>query len=120
MIVKSGSCFKARQGVKTMSITVTENARARITAVCGGSPFRIAVDGGACQGFQYVMDVAETVGDEDETFDFDGVKVVVDRTSLPYLFGSNVDYVSSLVGERFEISNPNASSTCGCGVSFSV
>lgn len=101
-------------------ITVTDSAKSRIEAVCGSSPFRIAVDGGACQGFQYVMDVAEGVAEDDEAFDFDGVTVVVDRTSLPFLLGSKVDYVSSLVGERFEISNPNASSTCGCGVSFSV
>lgn len=103
-----------------MSITVTDSAKDRIRAVCGASPFRIGVDGGACQGFQYVLDVAEGQTAEDEVFDFDGVKVVVDRTSLPFLLGAEVDYVTSLVGERFEISNPNASSTCGCGVSFSV
>ncbi|MBY3433814.1 iron-sulfur cluster assembly accessory protein [Rhizobium laguerreae] len=103
-----------------MSITVTDSAKSRIAAICAGAPFRIGVDGGACQGFQYVLDVAAEVGAEDEVFEFDGVAVVVDRMSLPFLLGSSVDYVSSLVGERFEISNPNATSTCGCGTSFSV
>ncbi|MCV9964659.1 iron-sulfur cluster assembly accessory protein [Pararhizobium sp. BT-229] len=103
-----------------MSITVTDNAKSRIAAICNGAPFRIGVDGGKCQGFQYILDVAVEVGAEDEVFDFDGVSVVVDRVSLPYLLGSQLDYISSLVGERFEVSNPNATSTCGCGTSFSV
>jgi iron-sulfur cluster assembly accessory protein len=103
-----------------MSISVTDNAKSRIAAICKGAAFRIGVDGGACQGFQYILDVAADVGADDEVFEFDGVKVVVDQVSLPFLLGSSVDYVSSLVGERFEISNPNATSTCGCGTSFSV
>ena len=103
-----------------MSITVTDKAKSRIAAICEGRPFRIGVDGGKCQGFQYIMDVATDVGGEDEVFDFEGVSVVVDRVSLGFLLGSKLDYVSELVGERFEISNPNATSTCGCGTSFSV
>lgn len=103
-----------------MSITVTDKAKSRITAICEGKPFRIAVDGGKCQGFQYIMDVAAEVSGEDEVFEFDGVSVVIDRFSLPFLLGSKLDYVSELVGERFEVSNPNATSTCGCGTSFSV
>lgn len=102
-----------------MSIKLTENARSRIGDICGVKPFRIGVEGGACQGFQYVFDVSE-VSDGDEVFDFQGVTVIIDRVSLPFLMGSELDYVSSLVGERFEFSNPNASSTCGCGTSFSV
>jgi iron-sulfur cluster assembly accessory protein len=103
-----------------MSITVTDKAKSRISIICEGKPFRVSVDGGKCQGFQYIMDVADDVGVEDEVFDFDGVLVVIDNVSLPYLLGSKLDYVSELVGERFEISNPNATSACGCGTSFSV
>ncbi|MCS4088987.1 iron-sulfur cluster assembly accessory protein [Rhizobium sp. BK176] len=103
-----------------MSITVTENAKSRIAAICKGAPFRVSVDGGACQGFQYVFDIAAEAGADDEVVEFEGGSVVVDQMSLPFLLGSTVDYISSLVGERFEISNPNATSTCGCGTSFSV
>lgn len=103
-----------------MGINFTETAKARIAEVCGASPFRIAVEGGACQGFQYVFDVAEGIGPDDEVFDLGGATTVVDRTSLSFLLGSTVDYVSSLAGERFDVSNPNAVSSCGCGVSFSI
>lgn len=103
-----------------MAIAITEDARSRIATICGGASFRIGIEGGACQGFQYVLDIATTVREDDEIFDFDGVSVVIDKVSLPFLLGSTVDYVSSLVGERFEVSNPNAASTCGCGTSFSV
>ncbi len=102
------------------SVSITENARRRIAEICGDKPFRIGVDGGACQGFQYVFDITSELGEDDEVLDFDGIRIVVDRISIPYLLGSELDYVSSLVGERFEVSNPNATSTCGCGTSFSV
>nr|WP_250807203.1 iron-sulfur cluster assembly accessory protein [Neorhizobium tomejilense] len=103
-----------------MSITFTEDAKARIAKICGTSPFRIAVDGGACQGFQYVFDIVDAKAPDDEEFDLGEASVVVDQASLPFLLGSTVDYVSTLAGERFEVSNPNAVSTCGCGTSFSV
>ncbi len=103
-----------------MSIQVTESAKGRIRDVCGKEAFRIRVEGGACNGFQYLMDVEGDPMEGDERFQFDDVCVVVDMASLPFLLGSKLDYISSVVGERFEISNPNAASTCGCGTSFSV
>jgi iron-sulfur cluster insertion protein len=103
-----------------MSITVTENARRRIGEISADKPFRIKVDGGACQGFQYVLGGEEPVSDEDDTLVYGAVSVMVDRSSLPFLLGCSVDYVSTLTEEKFVISNPNAVSTCGCGTSFSV
>lgn len=103
-----------------MTISISDSAKSRISTICAGAHFRIGVGGGSCQGFKYVFEVEAQVGAEDEVFDFDGVSLVVDKVSLRFLLGSRLDYVSSLVEERFEIFNPNATSTCGCGTSFSV
>ena len=81
---------------------------------------RIAISGGGCSGFQYGFDLDDAVNDDDKIFEKDGVKVVVDVMSLGLLAGSEVDYVADLMGAAFRISNPNAASACGCGVSFSI
>lgn len=81
---------------------------------------RIAISGGGCSGFQYGFDLDDAVNDDDKIFEKDGVKVVVDVMSLGLIAGSEVDYVDDLMGAAFRISNPNAASSCGCGVSFSI
>ena len=78
---------------------------------------RIYVQGGGCSGFQYGM-VLDEPADGDQTFEIDGVKVIVDPMSLRYLEGAEVDYKEDLMGGGFAIKNPNATSTCGCGHSF--
>jgi len=78
---------------------------------------RLTVSGGGCSGFKYDMSFDELVGDDDVLFD---ECVVTDTTSLTLLSGSTIDYVTSLMGENFKITNPNAASGCGCGESFSV
>jgi iron-sulfur cluster assembly accessory protein len=78
---------------------------------------RIYVQGGGCSGFQYGM-VLDEAAEGDETFEVDGVKVIVDPMSLRYLEGAQVDYKEDLMGGGFAIKNPNATSTCGCGHSF--
>jgi len=78
---------------------------------------RLTVSGGGCSGFKYDMSFDELVGDDDVLFDD---CVVTDTTSLTLLSGSTIDYVTSLMGENFKITNPNAASGCGCGESFSV
>ena len=81
---------------------------------------RVGVVGGGCSGFSYNMTFENTSGMMDKSFDFDGLKVYVDATSVMYLNGCTVDYVETLEGAGFKFENPNVKSTCGCGSSFSV
>ena len=81
---------------------------------------RIGVVGGGCSGFSYSMQFENAAGMMDKTFDFDGLKVFVDATSIMYLKGVNVDYIETIEGAGFKFDNPNVKSTCGCGSSFNV
>ena len=81
---------------------------------------RVFVTGGGCSGFQYGFTFDELVADDDTEVEKDGVKMVVDPLSYQYLVGSVVDYTEGLEGSKFIVTNPNATTTCGCGSSFSV
>ena len=81
---------------------------------------RVGVVGGGCSGFSYSMSFENGAGMMDKTFDFEGLKVFVDATSLMYLKGVSVDYIETLEGAGFKFDNPNVKSTCGCGSSFNV
>ncbi|WP_317933388.1 iron-sulfur cluster insertion protein ErpA [Halioxenophilus sp. WMMB6] len=81
---------------------------------------RVYVTGGGCSGFQYGFTFDEKVADDDSIVQVDGVGVVVDALSYPFLSGATVDYEQGLAGSRFVVTNPNAASTCGCGASFSI
>ena len=81
-----------------------------------GSFFRIAIKGGGCSGFQYDFSFDQNPKDEDLKFN----NIIIDKTSADLLKGSEVDYVSDLIGDSFKISNPQSKSSCGCGVSFSL
>ena len=81
---------------------------------------RIYIQGGGCSGFQYGFTFDEQVNEGDEEIVTDGVKLLVDPMSMQYLMGAEVDYAESLQGAQFVIRNPNASTTCGCGSSFSI
>lgn len=81
---------------------------------------RVYVTGGGCSGFQYGFSFDEAIADDDTVIEKDGVKVLLDPLSYPYLVGSQVDYEEGLQGSRFVVQNPNATTTCGCGSSFSV
>lgn len=81
---------------------------------------RVFITGGGCSGFQYGFTFDEDMEDDDTVVERDGVKLVVDPMSFQYLEGAEVDYTEGLEGSRFIINNPNASTTCGCGSSFSV
>ena len=83
-----------------------------------GLMLRVAVSGGGCSGFQYGFTFDDTIRDDDLTFARNGVTVVVDDVSLDLLQGAEIDYVEELIGASFQIRNPNASSSCGCGSSF--
>jgi iron-sulfur cluster insertion protein len=106
-------------------ITISASAAKRIAELrdADGRPglmLRVAVSGGGCSGFQYGFALDEAVNGDDRIYERDGIKVVVDETSLDLLAGSEVDFVRELVGSYFAMKNPNASSTCGCGSSFAI
>ena len=81
---------------------------------------RVAVDGGGCSGFQYRFDLVETGEPEDVRIEAEGAAALVDEVSLPFLVGAEIDFIDALAGAEFKIRNPNARSSCGCGVSFSI
>lgn len=81
---------------------------------------RVYVTGGGCSGFSYGFNFADSVNEDDARFEKEGVTLLVDSLSYQYLVGSKVDYIEGLEGSRFIIDNPNATTTCGCGSSFSI
>lgn len=109
---------------ETADISLTSSAAARVAAIAArqGKPpiLRLAVDGGGCAGFQYRFGLADRIESDDTAASRDGVTLVVDEVSLDLVRGSAVDYVESLGGAAFQVTNPNAASGCGCGTSFSV
>jgi iron-sulfur cluster assembly accessory protein len=110
---------------KTAPVNFTPNAIAKVKEIMAQqnpvpAGLRVGVAGGGCSGFQYSMQFETGAGAMDKTFDFDGLKVYVDATSLMYLSGATVDYVETLEGAGFKFDNPNVRSTCGCGSSFQV
>jgi iron-sulfur cluster insertion protein len=107
------------------SITVTESAAKRVAFLKAqeSTPdafLRIAVSGGGCSGFQYGFTFDDSKNADDHAFERDGVAVVVDDVSLELLNGAEIDFVEDMMGAAFQIKNPNAASSCGCGNSFSV
>ena len=106
------------------TVELTAAAAARVNAIASrqGKPamLRLAVDGGGCSGFQYRFELADHAEADDSIAVRDGVSLVVDSVSLDLIAGSEVDYVESLGGAAFRVTNPNAASGCGCGSSFSV
>jgi iron-sulfur cluster insertion protein len=105
-------------------VGISEAAARRIAGILAkeapGAVFRVGVDGGGCSGFKYSFAVDPAPGANDLLLEQDGARLVVDETSLAYLQGARIDFVDDLMGQAFHVENPNASSSCGCGVSFSV
>ena len=106
-------------------VTVSDNAAKRIATLIqmegdADLMLRLSVSGGGCSGFQYGFSFDKSQQQDDRVFERNGVKVVIDDTSLELLAGAEIDFVEDLVGASFQIRNPNASSSCGCGNSFSV
>ncbi|APE27501.1 putative iron binding protein from the HesB_IscA_SufA family [Aurantiacibacter gangjinensis] len=108
----------------TSSLTLTEAAATRVGLIARkqGKPavLRLSVEGGGCSGFQYKFDLDEGPEGEDSVSETDGVRLVVDPVSLELVAGSVVDYVESLGGAAFRVTNPNAAAGCGCGSSFGI
>jgi iron-sulfur cluster insertion protein len=105
-------------------IALSPSAAARVAAIAARQEkpaiLRLSIDGGGCAGFQYKFELADAVADDDTVAREDGVTLVVDPVSLDLVRGSTVDFVESLGGAAFQVTNPQAASGCGCGTSFSV
>lgn len=107
----------------TLPPKVTDRAFARIAEINAasgeGKALRVAVEGGGCSGFQYDISLDDP-GEDDLVLEGSGQKVVIDSVSLPFLTDAVIDFTEELIGARFTIENPNATSSCGCGTSFSM
>ena len=104
-------------------IDITETAIKRIKNIAEKEKsvfFRISVDGGGCQGFSYKFSIDKKKNSDDVVMKYDEISILVDNNSMNFLNGSKLDFINDLLGSYFKVSNPNASSTCGCGTSFSV
>ena len=105
-------------------VEVTEAAARRIGRIIASEPdkmaLRISVEGGGCSGFSYKFDLVDSRNEDDVAFTRDGATVLIDEISLVYMGGSVIDFVDDLMGQSFQIRNPNAVASCGCGTSFSV
>lgn len=102
---------------------VTSRAFARLGEINAGSEpraLRVAVEGGGCSGFQYEISLAAAPAADDLVLEQDGQRVLIDPVSLPFLADAEIDFTDELIGARFVINNPNATSSCGCGTSFSI
>ena len=115
----------AKSSSPERAIALTESAAKRVAWLINQEDqddlmLRVTVSGGGCSGFQYGFSFDDTVGGDDHTFGRDGVTVVVDDMSLDLLAGSEIDFVEDLIGASFQIKNPLASSSCGCGSSFAI
>jgi len=110
---------------KERSVSLSANAAKRVKELMAQENLphaflRLAVSGGGCSGFQYGFSFDEALQPDDRSFERDGVTLVVDETSLDLVKGAEIDFVEDMMGASFQVKNPNAASSCGCGNSFSV
>src|SRR3954470_10247879 len=107
-----------------INVRVSDRAMRRIGEILKGEPagamLRVSVEGGGCSGFQYKFDIERERASDDVAIERDGVTVLVDPVSVPYLAGSEIDFVDDLLGAAFKVHNPNATASCGCGTSFTI
>lgn len=122
--VQSAPAFQISPSVGGHGLTLSESAAARLAklAEAEGRPvmLRVAVDGGGCSGFQYRFELVEAAEPDDLRIEAGGQAALVDPVSLPFLKNSEIAFVDDLAGAQFVVRNPNAASSCGCGVSFSI
>ena len=108
----------------TNTVTATDAALKRIAAIVAkdgtNTALRISVEGGGCSGFSYKFDLVDTQEDNDFIIEGHDGKILIDEMSLIYMGGSEIDFVDDLMGQSFQVNNPNAVASCGCGTSFSL
>ena len=106
------------------SVVLTERAAKRVATILdsdgNNDALRIAVAGGGCSGFQYTYDLTTGRNEDDLVLQRDGATVLIDSVSLQFMGGAEIDFVDDLIGQSFQIRNPNAVAACGCGTSFTV
>ncbi len=106
------------------NISVSDRAANRIREIiaqqAGQNALRVSVAGGGCSGFRYDFEIVAGTNEDDLIIEKDGARVAIDPVSIPYMAGSEIDYVDDLIGASFKIHNPNATASCGCGTSFSL
>ena len=106
------------------SVELTDAAARRIVKILASEPgksaLRVSVEGGGCSGFSYKFDLVEARNEDDVVIEKGGATVLIDDLSLVYMGGSVIDFVDDLIGQSFQIRNPNAVASCGCGTSFSI
>lgn len=109
---------------ETATVTLSDSAARRIKEIVSGetgkSALRVSVEGGGCSGFSYKFDLADQPDSDDIVLEKNDARVLIDQVSLVYMAGSEIDFVDNLMGQAFQIKNPNAVASCGCGTSFSV
>ena len=122
--VQSPTSFQVTPATGGHGLSLSDSAAKRLAKLgeIEGQPvmLRVAVDGGGCSGFQYRLDLVQAAEADDIRIEHDGQTALVDAVSLPFLKGSEIAWVDELAGAQFVIRNPNAASSCGCGVSFSI
>jgi len=105
-------------------ITLTDNAKLHIEKVLAKEPnglgLRLGVKTTGCSGNQYVIETAKAINEEDKTIEYEGITIIVDKNSLRYLVGTELDFVRDGLNSSFKFNNPNAAESCGCGESFSL
>jgi iron-sulfur cluster assembly accessory protein len=108
----------------TQNVTLSDRAARRIASILAKEPdgmaLRVSVSGGGCSGFQYGFDLDKTRTEDDLILERNGAVVLIDSVSLPFVGGSEIDFVDDLIGQSFQVKNPNATASCGCGTSFSI
>ncbi|PDT80807.1 iron-sulfur cluster insertion protein ErpA [Sinorhizobium sp. BJ1] len=106
------------------TVTLSDAAARRIATILqtehDKTAMRVSVEGGGCSGFSYKFDLVDQENDDDLVLEKGNAKVLIDSLSLVYMGGSEIDFVDNLLGQSFQIKNPNAVASCGCGTSFSV
>ena len=122
--VQSAPVFQLSPSAGGHGLTLSDSAARRLAELgrTEGRPvlLRVAVDGGGCSGFQYRFELVEAAEPDDIRIEAAGQAAIVDAVSLPFLKGSEIAFVDELAGAQFVVRNPNAASSCGCGVSFSI
>ncbi|MBD8894175.1 iron-sulfur cluster insertion protein ErpA [Roseibium litorale] len=105
-------------------VTVSDRAAKRIARIVANEPegtaLRVSVEGGGCSGLQYKYDLVTEREEDDLVIEKNGIAVLIDSVSLQYMTGSEIDFVDDLIGQSFQITNPNAVAGCGCGTSFTI
>lgn len=105
-------------------VTVSSAAAKQIARIVSSEPadtmLRVSVEGGGCSGFQYKFNLVQARESDDLAIEKDGVTVLIDPVSVTYMEGSELDYVNDLIGASFQVKNPNATASCGCGTSFTI